>query len=157
MARTDKDAYQRLRPWTDIEACECSSVESLLLVDLLTDNPLHCGFCKREVDPERLQLTAAETDQVAHWFSAASALYRLWLDSGEYEDYAKARLLDPKGQVNTVGLEIAKTLSAKLPTRFWFFSDTDDGEPKDCPICGANLNTNVKWGTGCCESCRVQI
>jgi len=151
------DAYQRLRPWTAIEACECVSVQSLLLVDLLTDNPLHCGFCRREVDPERLQLTAAETEQVANWFSTASALYRLWLDSGEYEGYAKARLLDPKGQVTVKGLEAANMISAKIPTKYWFFSDADDGTPTHCPICASKLDTNVKWGTGCCEPCRVHI
>jgi hypothetical protein len=102
------DAYQRLRPWTTIEACECSGLKSLLLVDLLTDNPLHCGFCRREVAPERLQLTAEETDQIAHWFSAADALYKLWLHSGEYEAYAKSRLLDPNGEVNVKGLELAR-------------------------------------------------
>jgi len=128
-----------------------------VLVDLLTDNPLHCGFCRREVDPERLQLSAEETEQIAHWFSAVSALYRLWLDSGEYEAYAKGRLLDPKGQINVKGLEIAETLSLKLPTKLWFFSDTDDGEPTHCPICGSKLDNKVKWGTGCCESCRVQM
>src|SRR5262245_2928844 len=141
------DAYQRLRPWTGIEACECTRVESLLLVDLLTDNPLHCGFCKREVDPERLQLTDEETDRVASWFSAASALHKLWLDSGEYEAYAKERLVDPKGQVNVKGLELAKMLSAKMPTRLWFFRDADDGAPTDCPVCGLDLDTDVKWGT----------
>jgi hypothetical protein len=151
------DVYQQLRPWTAIEACDCSSVRSLLLVDLLTDNPLHCGFCRREVDPERLQLTALETEQIAQWFSAADALYRLWLDSGQYEAYAKARLLDPKGQVNVKGLEAASMLSAKIPTKYWFFWDTDDGVPTQCPICGSKLDTNVRWGTGCCEPCRMQI
>ena len=157
MAYSAADAYKRLRPWTEIEACECSKVESLLLVDILTDNPLHCGFCRREVDPERLQLTAVETEQIAHWFAAASALYRLWLDSGEYEAYAKAQLANPKKQVNVKRLEVAKTLSAKIPTKLWFFSDTDDGEPTHCPICGSKLDTNVKWGTGCCGPCRVHI
>jgi hypothetical protein len=152
------DSYQRLRPWNDIESCECAQVETLLLVDLLTDNPLHCGFCRREVDPERLQLTAAETDAVASWFSVvASALYKLWLDSGEYEHYAKERLLDPNGQVNVRGLAIARTLSQRIPTRLWFFSDTDDGEPTQCPICRADLNTDVKWGTGCSEAGKIQI
>ena len=152
-----QDAYQRLRPWTDIERCECASVESLLLVDLLTDNPIHCGYCRKEIDPERLQLTAEETHDIAHWFGAASALYRLWLDSGEYEQYAKERLLDPQGQITVAGREIARKLSEKWPTRFWFFSDTDDGEPTHCPICHNPLDEDVKWGTGCCRQCFIQI
>ena len=124
-----QDAYQRLRPWTDIERCECVSVESLLSVDLLTDNPIHCGVCRNEIDPERLQLTDEEVHEIAHWFSEASALFRLWLNSGEYEQYAKQRLLDPQGQINVDGREIARKLSEKWPTRHWFFYDTDDGEP----------------------------
>jgi hypothetical protein len=66
----------------EIESCECAEVQTLLLVDLLTDNPLHCGFCRKEVDPARLELTAAETEDVAGWFSVASsllqALARFW-------------------------------------------------------------------------------
>ena len=151
------DAYNKLRPWTEIEACACASVEGLFLVDLLTDNPLHCDSCRREVDPERLKLSVEETEAVAGWFSAASSLYRLWLDSGEYEDYAKARLLDPNGQVNRDGLEVARALSARVPTRLWFFHDTDDGEPANCPVCRSELDMDVKWGTGKCPKCPIQL
>lgn len=151
------DAYEKLRPWTQIEACRCDTVEGLFLVDLLTDNPLHCSNCRREVDPERLQLSVEETEAVAHWFAAASALYRLWLDSGEYEEYAKARLLDPAGQVNRDGLQVAHLLSLRIPTRLWFFHDTDDGELTKCPLCGEPLAQNVKWGTGQCDQCRIQF
>jgi hypothetical protein len=151
------DAYQKLRPWTEIDACHCASIEGLLLVDLLSDNPLHCSDCRGEVDPERLHLTAEETELVASWHSAATALYRLWLDSGEYEDYAKSRLLDPNGQVNRQGLQVARVLSQRIPTRLWFFHDTDDGGPTRCPVCGDALDTDVKWGTGSCPSCPIQM
>lgn len=151
------DAYNKLRPLTEIEVCECASVGGLFLVDLLTDNPLHCAFCRKEVDPERLKLTVEETEAIAGWFSPASALYRLWLDSGEYEEYAKARLLDPNGQVSQDGLKVARMLSARIPTRLWLFHDTDDGEPAHCPICRSALDTDVKWGTGKCLNCGIQI
>lgn len=151
------DVYDKLRPWTKIESCQCAVVNGLLLVDLLTDNPLHCDFCRNEVDPERLELSVEETESIARWFSAAKSLYCLWLDSGEYEAYAKARLLDPNGQVNRDGLKIARELSARIPTRLWFFHDTDNGEPTHCPICRQELDTNVKWGNGTCAKCRIQI
>lgn len=151
------DAYNKLRPSTEIETCKCAFTEGLFLVDLLTDNPLHCDSCRKEVDPEQLNLTVEETESVARWFSVASALYRLWLDSGEYEDYAKARLLDPNGQVNRQGLEVARVLAARIPTRLWFFHDTDDGEPTICPVCQSELDTDVKWGTGMCPKCPIQL
>ncbi len=151
------DAYNKLRPWTDIEACEFASVEGLLLVDLLTDNPVHCDSCRKEVDPERLQLTTEETEAIARWYSAAGALYRLWLDSGEYEEYAKACLLDPNGQVNRDGLEVVGSLSARMPTRLWYFRDTDDGEVMSCPVCEGELDTEVKRGMGKCLKCPIQL
>jgi hypothetical protein len=151
------DAYKKLRPWTEIEACECDSVAGLLLVDLLTDNPLHCSNCRREVDPERLALTVQETEAVAQWFQAASALYRLWLDSGAYEEYAKRELVDPRGQVNVEGVRLAQMLSARIPTRLWFFRDTDDDEPTHCPFCSSALLTDVKWGVGRCPTCPILL
>src|SRR6266496_303690 len=98
--------YNKLRPWTQIEACECASVSGLFLVDILSDNPLHCDSCRKEVDPERFGLTVEETELVARWYSSENALYLLWLDSGEYEEYAKACLLDPNGQINRLGLKV---------------------------------------------------
>jgi len=151
------DAYQKLRPWTEIESCACETVEGLLLVDILTDNPIHCRTCKNEVDPERLQLTAKEVEAVAHWFSVKSALNRLWLDSGDYETYAKTQLSDPRGQVNREGLALARLLSARLPTRLWLFHDPEDPEPKQCPLCGETLETNVRWGFGECPRCPILI
>ena len=152
------EAYQKLRPNLNIEGCECPSVNGLLLVvDLLTDNPLHCDFCRKEVDPERLQLSVEETESIACWFSAADALFRLWLDSGEYESYAKSCMLDPNGQVNRDGLKIAEMLSARVPTRWWFFYDTDDGVPTRCPMCSELLDTEVEWGTGRCRTCAIHV
>jgi hypothetical protein len=151
------NSYDMLRPWTEIESCDCPAVHSLLLVDMLTDNPMHCGACRREVDPERIGLTTEETESIASWFSASSALYRLWLHSGEYEGYAKERLLDPNGQINVDGRRLARELSAKIPTQLWYFHDTDDGEPSSCPVCGNTLNTDVKWGSGECTDCYIHI
>ncbi|MEZ6055157.1 MAG: hypothetical protein R3C01_00495 [Planctomycetaceae bacterium] len=74
--------YDKLRPWTAIEACQCTAVRELLLIDLLSDKPIHCASCRREIDPERLELTDDEVESIAGWHSVASALYRLWLDSG---------------------------------------------------------------------------
>jgi hypothetical protein len=76
-------------------------------------NGAHPSYPERHAagsDPERLQLTVEETELVASRFSVASALYRRWLDSGEYEAYAKARLLDPQGQVNQDVLRVARVL-----------------------------------------------
>jgi len=149
--------YDKLRPWTNIESCTCPSVSALLLVDLLTDNPIHCAVCRREVDPERIALTIEETEAISHWFSAASALYRLWLHSGEYETYAKERLLDPAGQVNRQGRALAERLSAKIPTQMWYFHDDQESSPSTCPVCCQPLDTAVAWGLGQCVACYLHF
>jgi len=125
------DSYAKLRPWTAIESCQCPKVEGLFLVDLLTDNPLHCDMCRNEVDPERIKLTA--------------------------QAIRKGTLIDPKGQVNRDGLEVARTLSMRIPSRLLFFDDTDDDLPESCPICQARLDQNVKWGIGKCPNCPIRI
>jgi len=77
---------------------------------------------RQEVDPERINVSVKETEAIAKWFSSASALYMLWLNSGEYEEYAKARLLNPNGQINKEGRKIAKDLSKRIPTQLWILS-----------------------------------
>ena len=56
--------YLKLRPWTDIESCQCAEVTGLVLFDCPSDNPIHCATCKNEVDPERLGLSVEEVE----WF-----------------------------------------------------------------------------------------
>ncbi len=151
------DAYSKLRPDTEIERCECKTVSGLLLVYLFSRNPIHCSECRKEIDPERLGLSAKEVDDIARCFGVYSSLYKLWLDSGEYEAFAKEKLIDPKGQVNRSCMAVAQRLSEKWPTAYWWFYDTDDGTPSSCPSCSATLDTNVKWGTGKCARCCVHI
>lgn len=155
------NSYVKLRPWTDIESCACAEITGLVLFDGLTDNPIHCAICKNEVDPERLGLTVEEVEAVARWHSVNRSLHALWLDSGEYEDWAKARLLDVSSEVNRDGLKVARTLSARLPTCVWLFRDSGDGcdagEVVDCPLCRKPLDTAVSYGSGRCLECHVLI
>lgn len=110
--------YNKLRPSTDIESCTCKTISGLILVDLLTYNPIHCFNCKNEIDPEILKLPKPLVDEIASWFRSYQALYALWLDSGEYESYAQERLLDKHGQVNLEGMRIAKQLSNFQPSYY---------------------------------------
>ena len=101
-----------------------------------------------------------EVEAVARWHSVNRSLHALWLDSGEYEGWARARLLDWSGQVNQDGMKVARMLSARLPTCVWLFRDSegdfDKGEVVvDCPICGKPLEKNVKYGSGKCLECHV--
>ena len=149
--------FDLLRPDTIQEQCECDSLEQVVMVNLLTDNPLHCIKCRKEITPERLPLTSDDLREISGWNSIANALYKLWLDSTEYETYAKEKLLDPNGRVNKRGLEAARHLSSKIPTWYWFFRDADDETPDKCPVCCQPLDSDVKWAERRCINCRLYI
>ena len=149
--------YDRLRPNIDIETCECEEVSKLLLVYMFTDNPINCFKCRKEIDSERLGLSGEMCDDIARVFNVYGALYNLWLDSGEYELDSKNKLLDKNGQVNINGMKLAKKLSNEWKTYYWWFYDTDDGEPENCPNCSCKLTENVYFGTGICEKCNIAI
>ena len=151
------DKYDKLRPFTDLEICKCKNISGILLLDLLTDNPLHCSVCKNEIEPSLLDLDIELIEEIASWLSVYDALYNLWLNSGEYEDWAKQKLLDKNGEVNKAGMALANKLSEKYPTYYWWFWDTDDGEPELCPNCGSKLQDDLKWGTGNCRKCKIII
>ena len=149
--------YDKLRPCTEVESCECASVMGLLLVSILAPNPIHCAECRKEIDPERLGLILLEVEELARCFGVYEALYRLWLDSGEYETYAKEKLLDPRGEVNVEAMRVAREYNIRWPTYYWMFRDVDDGEPTLCPSCGQPLDLRVKWGWRNCDACRVLV
>jgi hypothetical protein len=157
MGVNEMDYYQKLKPYTNIERCKCDDRPGLLLVYLFTDNPINCYRCKKEIDPEKIMLTPGQVDLIASCFNVYGSLYNLWIDSGEYEQWAKSRLLDRKGQVNISGMKLAESLSEGFPTYYWWFWDADDGDPECCPNCNAPLDKYVYWGTGKCDKCRIII
>ena len=152
----DFNYFDRLRP-TKIEFCDCQTVDHLLLVYTLTDNPIHCFTCKGAVDPETISLSDEQVYQVFTWQNQFRSLYDLWLDSGEYEDWAKTQLLKPNGQVNVTGLATTATLSKLIPTYYWWFHDESDPAPRECPSCHGTLGQPTRHGHGQCDSCRIII
>jgi len=149
--------YEILRPSLEYDTCECESIKGLLVVYTLSSSPIHCSECRGIADAERLVLTPEIVDATFRWQGAFGALYDLWLDSGEYEQWAKERMLDPLGQVNIDGISLAKELTKFLPTRYWWFHDTDDPFPSSCPNCNAALQPAGKFGDFLCTRCPVVI
>ena len=150
----DFNYFDALRP-QKLEFCDCPSIERLLLVYTLTDNPIHCFTCKGAVDPETISLTDDQVYRVGSWHQVFRALYHLWLDSGEYEIWAKTQLLNPTGQVNVSGLAVTSMLSELLPTYYWWFYDHDDPIPQSCPSCQRELSPATLHGHGQCDVCQI--
>jgi predicted nucleic acid-binding Zn ribbon protein len=109
----------------------------------LSSNPIHCLRCNLEVPPERLDLSDRDIQAITHWHSIESAIGWLELDSGAYEEWARAQLLDPLSSVNVEGLEAVKEINRpEQRWYYWFFQpeEDDDFEPRTtCPICDGPL------------------
>jgi hypothetical protein len=163
MRNDDTDPYWRLRPasaTSEDEVCRCPRGGGIMLRDGLTDNPLLCVACNGEVPPERVGFGAKLAEEIASWLSVYDSLYRLWLDSAEYEAWASARLSDPRGQVNVQGREIVEKLNAITPAYYWWFEDTDGAEAerlKVCPICTRALGSYQNRNHRVCETCRILV
>jgi len=149
--------YDRLRPYSEIERCECNQITGLIQVDLLSENPIHCLTCKNEIDPEILGLSVKMVDKIADWKQVRNGLFLLWLDSKEYESWAKERLSDKNGQVNQDGMKITKELSKIFPTYYWWFNEDDKHEPEVCPMCSEPLTNKFGHGNGECIPCKIII
>jgi len=142
---------------SETEVCQCAEVRGLVLACLCSPNPLHCVACRGEIGGEALGLAGREIEELRRCFAVNGALFELWLESGEYADFAKTSLLNPEGQVNRDGMEMARRLSTRWPTYYWWFQDAEDGEAEKCPSCGEELDRSVEWGSGKCERCRVMV
>ncbi|MEM7457384.1 MAG: DUF2310 family Zn-ribbon-containing protein [Planctomycetota bacterium] len=158
----ENDPFRKLRvlpPTPEDELCQCSALKSLILQDRLGPNPLMCLECRGEVAPERVRFPAVLVEDISRWQAVHSSLYRLWLDSSQYEDWAKTQLMEPDGQVNRIGYEIVRQLN-ELPhvtIYYRFFADTDSDSdlPEICPRCRNALERLFEGERGTCESCKI--
>jgi predicted nucleic acid-binding Zn ribbon protein len=157
------DTYFRLRPpapTPEDEICSCVDGKPIKLMCALTYNPVHCIDCNLEILPKSLGLDATFAEAVAKWGSVYDALDRLWLDSGEYESWAKAELENVCSSVNQRGREVAAQLNAIRRCYYWLFQDqsTPDFEPiRVCPACTRELRLyeGGVFRQLICDSCSI--
>jgi hypothetical protein len=158
---SDGDAYAKLRPAgpTPNDAlCACSSLPAIVLQPRLSANPLACFACYLEVAPERLALSAEAVQSVAFWQSFHDCFYRLWLDSSEFEQWARSELENPNSVVHTRGLKLVSELQQYRRAYYWWFQDTghEGFVPLDhCPRCLARLTSRL--GKAVCEPCSIVV
>jgi predicted nucleic acid-binding Zn ribbon protein len=140
------------------ELCQCKDNGPILLRSALTPFPLYCMECNGEIALEQLEIDDDLAEEIARWSSVHDALYRLWLDSGDYEKWAKERLMDLKGQVNYEGMKITKELNKQRETYYWVFRDSDDDKyvmSTECPICRNQLVLYGSKGNRVCDKCHL--
>ena len=141
------DVYERLRPPPPTpasELCSCSSETPVKIMStaLMGFNPIHCLECNLEVPPERLGFGQELANAIADWLRTYGPIDALELQSGEYEEWARAELMNPDSPPNREALKLARRLNKLVPTYFWFWQPQgdDDWQPASwCPVCGGVL------------------
>jgi len=155
------DPYFKLKPISptpEDELCKCSSFSEMYIAFKLDSNPLYCLECNGEIAPEKIGFSSDLAEQIASWNSTYGSLYLLWLDSGEYENWAKERMLDPNGQVNQIGFDLVKELSGFGSTYYlWFRESYEVENPTKCPICSQKLSEKEGCKFLVCEHCKIII
>lgn len=158
-----RDPYFKLRAPASTpadEICKCEGQKPIKLMCALGENPVHCIDCNLEVAPEALRLDTRLLDAIACWRSVYDAIDRLWLDSREYEHWAKAELVSIRSPVNVRGLAVRTELDAVRRCYLWFFQDEseDDFAPiTHCPSCYEPFAsyTNGIFPQLVCEKCSI--
>lgn len=139
-------------------SCCCEGSLPVVLQPHLSHNPIVCSSCNMEVGPEALGLDDALTAQIRQWQSFHDCFYLLWLDSGEFEQWAEAQLQDPASPVNSRALELVRELNSFRRAYYWWFraeGHFNDGSECLCPKCGGG--THPALGHKVCERCSILI
>jgi len=157
MDEENKDPYWKLKPPEPTpadELCSCKDPD-LLLQPHLSYNPLCCFECNGEVEPEFVGFGAEVSETMAFWSSFHDSFYQLWLDSGEFEEWAKSQLLASDSPVNMRALEIVGDLNEYRRSFYSWFHDADDSRPSECPKCADPLG--VRGESLVCDGCSIVI
>lgn len=160
---TTEERYWKLQPpgpTPPAEICVCSGFSPVKLSSVLSYNPINCVTCNLEIHIESLDLPTHIVDEVAYWRNIHDAVYRLWLDSNDYESWAATQLSDIHSYVNRLGLAARASVDRVRRCYYLFFQDqsADEYRPLSaCPSCSAPP-VNHTYGTfryRVCESCGI--
>ncbi len=137
------------------EVCHCSGRTALHLRYEFSEFPLFCTDCTGQILPSALCLSEDLAGEILGWRTVYAALYDLWLDSSEYEVFARAALVDPGGNVNQHGLTLAARLSEQRTTFYWWYRDDGESETEDRPLCRSSMVEHPTWRFRFCHACRI--
>lgn len=155
--------YSRLQPCPPTpsdDQCHCAERPLLKLMYALTNNPFHCAICNLEIPLDTLSLTHTVVEQVLRWRILYEACYRLWLDSGAYEAWAKGQLGTIVSPVNRYGLDVCTSWNNTIPLYYWYFQDQSDESNTPILQCPQCLTPLILYPNGIfeqyiCTSCRI--
>ena len=161
------DKYIKLRPYlptSDTEICKCIGRPPIVLEPHLTSNPIVCADCNLEVELNQLNFEVELIEEIANWRDFYFCFYYLWLDSAEFEEWAKQQLSIADSPVNKRALILKDKINVNGNECFyWWFIDSSSTDYKSfdkCPKCGGELtNRNNKFNTdtNICKNCGIIV
>ena len=144
------------------EACACGTKRVIVLSVTLTRDDLPCGSCGGTIPVDKVTGPREAIHLLRRWVDEAFAIETLWFASGEYADWAKGELDNPKSKVNALGRQVAQKLTPAIAT--WLYSaphaearQAVDKYLDHCPACKDPTEPTgliPKFGLGC-KKCRV--
>jgi len=158
--------FSKLKPpkeTPETEICKCSGKSPIVLQSTLTYNPIACADCNLEVDIIQFTFSKELIHKIASWRNFHDCFYRLWLDSKEFEDWAKEQLSNPNSPVNKRGLAIKNEIGRSYECFYWWFVDHSSECYKpllECPNCnGGMIKRENKFNvdTQLCRNCDIII
>ncbi|HHH75645.1 MAG TPA: hypothetical protein ENL03_01310 [Phycisphaerae bacterium] len=87
-------------------------------------------------------------------------MYRLWLDSEDYETWARRELSSVTSRVNQLGFQLQTEINPRRKCYYWLFQDKTDEAYRpltQCPACEKNLTEHHGEGFTqlVCEDCGI--
>ena len=160
------DKYFKLRPeekTPDSEICKCIGRPPIVLQGSVTCNPIVCADCNLEIEVNQLNFDIKTIEEIANWRNFHYCFFNLWLDSGEFETWAKEKLTLSESPVNRRALALLEKIRISYDCFYWWFVDNseDDFQPiLDCPNCGKELIIRVNkfnTDTRVCNHCHIIV
>ena len=115
--------------------------------------------CNLEVAPERVPVPEALVDAVADWCSVHGAIGLLELDSGAYETWAPAQLLDLARSSAKASTSSGASIRPDAATTGQPQADERFTPSATCPVCGGPLTSYDRgiFPQRVCETCSVVL
>ena len=116
-----------------------------------TDSPLACVLCQA---PAQLKAPAQFEGRLQEWNGLFECIYRLWLDSGDYEAWAEGQLEDLASPINRQGRQLVSQLAEHFEV-YYYCRSMPERQVPNCPLCG-KLGVRLVQGRlaqAACKSC----
>ena len=162
----NKNNYRLLlppKPTPKSEICKCRLFHPIKLMFTLSCNPINCVDCNLEIDLELIKINSELIKMIAYWNEMYGSIYRLWLDSDEYENWTENELISINSHINQMGLDVQKKLNKIHRCYYWLFNEGDNKiytkKNSKCPICAIDFQHIIGKVVNYfeCKNCSLQI